>query len=110
MADRSQESAAQLAILFRETKTLTHIDVSKCELSADHCRVIAEALQETRARFMQIWGGRKRRARHQSIIRAQTGKARPTGPRATASGMRKMPSQRDMRTPWPIVQNCAPDS
>jgi len=44
----SDESAAQLAQIFRETKSLRHLDLSKCDLSAASCAVLADGLRDNK--------------------------------------------------------------
>eukprot|EP00930_Biecheleria_cincta_P082941 TRINITY_DN72577_c0_g1_i1.p1 TRINITY_DN72577_c0_g1~~TRINITY_DN72577_c0_g1_i1.p1 ORF type:complete len:1091 (-),score=204.41 TRINITY_DN72577_c0_g1_i1:564-3836(-) len=41
-----EDTCIQLAKLFAETTVLRHMDLSKCELSADCCRILADGMKE----------------------------------------------------------------
>lgn len=44
----AEENCHQLVRLFRETKTLRHLDLSRCDLTMAHCKILAEGLEDNR--------------------------------------------------------------
>merc|ERR1719350_304414 len=43
-----EETCRELAHVLAENQVLTHLDISRCELSADMCRILAEGLKKNR--------------------------------------------------------------
>lgn len=44
----AEENCQQLVRLFKETKTLRHLDLSRCDLTIAHCQILAEGLEENK--------------------------------------------------------------